>query len=314
MTNAVRSLAALAAATFSLTASADPGPEGLFLDIDGAVFIGETLTFTAEGATPGTYAAIVYGGAEETGFACPAAIAPICIDVKNWQLLGQPKRVPASGTVTWNVNVPASLPPGALGYFQVVQNGSAAVAASSQVVAKFNPRPAGGDLGVVLASLYTIGAGASTLSGFDLEEYYVERPVGAGTAYLQWCRIGWDSVGVTPAIDCPSCEWEFDVVSTNPTDASVTGDCLGYLGLDATTVGDKTQGWGWDPDYYFAGYGNYETILGTYDADSDPLTPDVWGWFTRSIVPYPIFYTGSAGSGGDATIVFDYPGFIPAFY
>lgn len=310
----IRNLAALAVATMSLPAFAVPGTEGIFLDIDGAVFPGGTLTFTAEGATPGTFAVIVYGGAEQTGATCPAQSAPVCIDVRNYKLIGSPKRVPANGVVTWDITVPANLPAGAFAHFQVLNSGTSAQTASSNVVLKFNPSPNGGDLAFLLAGFYDIAAGAASASGFRLEEYYVERPTATDPLYLQWCRIAWDAVGTPTSNPCPQCDWAFDFNNTNATDASLTGDCIGYLGFDATTAGDFTESWGWSEAYYFAGYGDYETVFLTYDDDADPLTPEVWSWGLRSIVPYPIFYTNSGGAGGPFSWVYDGGVFAPGFY
>lgn len=281
--HATLSLAALAFAACSTEPAADnanstdlaleqaapPGAGGLTLTVDGIMENGEQMTFTVDGAQPGEQIYLTWGRdlldpATQTP-TCPPPLQGLCFDTVNPRLLGIPQNpltANTSGTATLTLNAPGSgvLRDGFVAWFQAATLG--ATAATSNAVGKFNPRDTGAVMTIDILEVADVDLTASTYDGTHYEIWY------SAFNGIDMCIIESDADGTglgSIATPCPGCDFGFEVTYSNAIDGSESGDCtyFGFTPLSALAP----QGVGYNPSYYFTGYGYYPAMM-VYNANT----------------------------------------------
>lgn len=100
------------------------------------------------------------------------------------------------------------------------------------------------------------------------------------------CIVASDTRAVSPRTDCAACEWAFDVSiegSHYATDADLAGTDLegalhcDWLGVDDPSLYDGTFGYGYQPDYYISGYGDYEVLQYYFEG---------YGWYAVALASF----------------------------
>ena len=109
------------------------------------------------------------------------------------------------------------------------------------------------------------GANCDGLTYDGWEERYLVGDKGEGDDICR-LRVDLDPVGV-PRTDCDICAWAFDLeVTAASIVAESESGCIGYLGIDISTVGSlvgTTRAYGYSPEYF-----GHAKVLMEYDAKS----------------------------------------------
>jgi hypothetical protein len=239
-----------------------PGAGGLSLTVDGVLQPGNTVRFLVTGAQPNQNVFLARGSAEVAGALCPPALSGLCVDLDRAALLTT-ITANGQGRAQFQVTVP-SLPEGLVVYFQAATGGG--TAATSNVVAKWNPKDTGAIMALDLIEEATVSPGS--YAGTRGEIYYSI----INGLDVCWIEADTTGTGLGPLPACPGCDFGFALTLDNFRDASISGDCIDLLAFDPTTIAPTQQGWGYDSDYYFAGYGNYPAAM-FYDTTGGAWVP-----------------------------------------
>lgn len=260
-------------ADLAVEQAAPPGAGGLTLQIDGTAQPGTQLRFRISGAQA-RERVFLGRGTGDTGNVCPAALGGLCLQI-NAPTLMTTLTANAQGVATFTATVPANVPEGYVAYFQAATGGG--TAATSNIVPKFNPLDGsyGADTGPGIMGLDLFEdaqAAPGSYTGTRSEIYFtVTQPNVPG---LDACIIDADTsgTGLGPLPPCAGCDFAFALTLDNFRDGSISGDCIDLLDFDPTTIAAQNQGWGYDADYYFAGYGNYPAAM-FYDTTTGAWAP-----------------------------------------
>jgi hypothetical protein len=260
-------LAAVAALTLAACSTADeanntaapmatelappPGAGGLRLVVDGVLQPGNTVRFLVTGAQPGQNVFLARGTAELPGALCPPALSGLCVDLDRATLLTT-LTANGQGRAQFQATVPR-LAEGLEVYFQAATGG--ATAATSNVVGKWNPKDTGAIMALDLLEEAVVSPGSYV--GTRSEIYYSI----INGLDVCWIEADTSGTGLGPLPACTGCDFAFALTLENFRDVSVSGDCIDLLAFDPSTIAPTQQGWGYDSDYYFAGYGNYPVAM-----------------------------------------------------
>jgi hypothetical protein len=231
-----------------------PGPGGLTLTATGTLDAGDTLTLRVTGAAPGGTVLLARSATRAPAAACPAALGGLCLDLLRPTLVAS-LTADSLGRAQRVITAPATLPDGAVVWFQAAQPGSAP--ATSAAVPRFNPRDTN-----AAAARRDLGA-ADVVPGVSFQGELTSSWVSIYDPRVDVCRVQFTSAGAPfsggPA--CTGCTFAFTVQHDAPTETSLTGDCLDLLGLVPTSLGAFTEPIGLHESYFFAGYGPYTAAM-----------------------------------------------------
>lgn len=244
-------------------AAPPPGAYGLTLAIDGIAQPGNSMTFRVTGAQANQRVFLARGTGNTVGALCPGVLNGLCVDLDRATLLTT-LTADGQGRAQFTVTVPA-LPEGLVAYFQAATGG--ATAATSNVVAKWNPKDTGAIMALDLYEEATVTPGVD-YSGTRDEIYY---SIFNGLDVC-WIQSDVSGTGLGPLPACTGCDFAFALTYDNFRDASISGDCIDLLAFDPTTIPPANQGWGYDSDYYFTGYGNYPVAM-FFDTTNNAWVP-----------------------------------------
>jgi hypothetical protein len=226
-------------------AAPPPGAGGLTMTVDGILEPGTQVRWLIQGAAANAQIYLVRGTAESAGSFCPPVLGGLCVDVRNPQLLTT-LRADANGNAQFTANIP-NLPDLTAVYFQAATGGAGA--ATSNVVGKWNPNPdQSGEARLFLANLATVAPGNYT--GIQIEQYY-----SYAVQEMDVCTLVADVTGtsVAPLAPCAGCDFAFNLTHDNYVDETISGDCLGLMGIDVATITAWQSGNGYDANYIYNG-------------------------------------------------------------
>jgi hypothetical protein len=243
------------------------GAGGLTLAVDGILEPGTTITFTVSGAAANAQVQVLRGSARQAGALCPAPLGGLCVDISNPQILAT-IRANAQGRATLTATVP-NLPNGTRAYFQAA---TTTVAATSDVVAKYNP---------LSTSAAPTGQGATTL--LRQESATVTQAGGyrgtrtdiwdSAVAGMESCvyqgSVTGSTRGALPA--CNGCEFAYQVTVGPFTEVPSTGDCLDILSINLPATPAFTSGIAFEATYNLPPYGLIPVAMG-FDTTTNAWT------------------------------------------